>query len=119
MLSGAQVLLNRLICISTPARKLFCVIVREAYYGPLHPKLPGVATPAEVLEACGLDVGEFYSLAEVLRKEHLIEIVGDYPLEAIHLTTESSAAEEIAEYCRKVNVPLEEVLARLDASSLR
>ena len=119
MLSSARALLNRLGSVPAPARKLLCVIVREAYHGPMHPKPLGVATPAEILEACGLDVGEFYSLTEVLKKAHLIEIVGDYPLEAIHLTTESSAAEEIAEYCRKVKVPLEEVLAGLDASSLR
>ena len=118
MLSGAQILLNRLSCISTQARKLFCVIVREAYYGPLHPKPPGVATPAEILEACGLDVGEFYSLLEILKNEHLIEVGGEYPLEEIRLTSEGAIAEEIDEYCRKINVPLEDVLAGLDTSPL-
>jgi hypothetical protein len=84
----------------------------------MHPKPPGVATPAEILEACGLDVGEFYSLLEVLKNQHLIEIGGNYPLEEIRLTTEASIAEQIAQYCTEVNIPLEDVLAGLDASSL-
>ena len=119
MLTSAPVLLNRLGSVSTAARKLFCVIVREVFHGPIHPKAPGVATPAEILEACGLDVGEFYSLLEILRNEHLIEIGGEYPLEEIRLTSEGSAAEEIDQYCRKKGVPLESVLAGLDISSLQ
>jgi acyl dehydratase len=118
MLSRARVLLNRLGFVPTAARKLFCVIVREAYHGPMRPKPPGVATPAEILEACGLDVGEFYALLDILKDEQLIEIRGDYPLEEIRLTSEGSVAEEIGEYCRKINVPLENVLAGLDTSSL-
>ena len=118
MLLSARILLNRLSFVPPPARKLFCVIVREAYHGPLHPKPAGVATPAEILEACGLDVGEFYSFLEVLNNEHLIEIGGDYPMEEIRLTPEGAVAEEIDEYCRKINLPLENVLAGLDTSSL-
>ena len=84
----------------------------------MHPKPPGVATPAEILEACGLDVGEFYSLLEILKNEQLIETRGDYPLEEIRLTSEGSVAEEIGECCRKINVPLENVLVGLDTSFL-
>ncbi len=118
MASNAHLLVNRLGSVPTPARKLFCVIVREAYHGPLHPKPPGVATPAEILEACGLDVSEFYSLLDVLGNAGLIEISGDYPLEQIRLTSESSVAEEIAELCTERSVPLEDVFAGLDSSSL-
>jgi len=118
MLSGARVLFNRLGFVPAPARKLFCVIVREAYHGPMRPKDPGVASPAEILEACGLDVGEFYSLLEVLKNQGLIEIGGEYPFEEIRLTSEGAAAEEIDEYCRKVGVALENILAGLDTNSL-
>jgi hypothetical protein len=119
MASHAQLLVNRLGSVPTPARKLFCVIVREAYHGPMRPKPPGVATPAEILEACGLDVGEFYSLLEVLKDQRLIEVSGDYPLEQIHLTPEAAAAEAIAEQCAERSVSLEEVLAGLETSSLQ
>jgi hypothetical protein len=84
----------------------------------MHPKPPGVAMPAEILEACGLDVGEFYSLIDTLTDQRLIEIGGDYPLEEIRLTGAASAAEGIAESCEKRNVPLEDVLAGLDTSCL-
>ena len=57
---------DRLQTVSVPARKLFEVIVQQAYHGPLRPKPKGTATPAEILEACGLDVGEFYDLLKVV-----------------------------------------------------
>src|SRR3974390_3112008 len=111
MVPEAQLLLSRLGAVSTPARKLFCVIVREAYHGPMHPKPPGAATPAGILEACGLDVGEFYSLLDMLAHQRLIEVSGDYPLEEIQLTPEASAAEGIAEHCIQQSRPLEEIFA--------
>jgi len=116
--SHFQILFDRLASVPVEARKLFCVIVREAYHGPIHPKPPGVATPAEILEACGLDVGEFYSLLEILKNRHLIEVSDDYPLERIRLAPKSSVAEEIAERCTKRSVPIEDVLVGLDTSSL-
>jgi hypothetical protein len=109
--------LDRLASVPAGARKLFCLIVREAFHGPIHPKPPGVATPAEILEACGLDVGEFYSMLEVLANARLIVVSGDYPLEEIRLAEESLAAEEIAERCAIQGIPVENVLVGLDASS--
>ena len=114
----SQALLDRLRAVSPEARKLFCVVVREAYHGPMHPKAPGVAVPAEILEACGLDVGEFYSLLAALKEGRLIHVSGDYPFEEIRLTSEASAAEAVAERCTKASVPLEDVFVGLDARSL-
>jgi hypothetical protein len=78
--------------VSTPARKLFDVIVREAYHGPLRPKAPSTATPPEILEACGLDVGEFYALLASLEEAGLIRVSGTYPFEEIRLTPEAEEA---------------------------
>ena len=115
MQAGDADLLDRLRTVSLPARKLFCVIVRQAYHGPMHPKAPGVALPAEILEACGLEVGEFYSLLASLKESRLIEILGHYPFEEILLTPEASVSETIAERCAKTGVPLESVLVELAA----
>ena len=72
-----------------PARRLFDVIVRQARSGSLHPKPPGVATPPEILEACGIDVGEFYALLKVLTEAGLIRVTSEYPFEEIQLTPEA------------------------------
>jgi hypothetical protein len=77
---------ERLQTVSVPARKLFDVIVREAYHGPLHPKPEGTATPPEILEACGLDVAEFYILLEELKNAGMIRISNSYPFEEIELS---------------------------------
>lgn len=113
---AAKFLLDRLQTVSVPARKLFAVIVREAYHGPLHPKNPGIATPPEILEACGLDVGEFYSLLKVLREVGLIQVANAYPFEEIRLTAEASEAESLAERCARENTPLEDVFVNLLSS---
>ena len=83
---------DRLQTVSVQARKLFDVIVREAFHGPLRPKPDGTATPPEILEACGLDVGEFYALLDLLREAGLIEVAGLYPFEEIRLTPEAKDA---------------------------
>ena len=82
----------RLQTVSVPARKLFAVIVRQAYHGPLHSKAPGTATPPEILEACGLDVGEFYELLEALTAAGLIRVSAAYPFEEIQLSPEADEA---------------------------
>jgi CRP-like cAMP-binding protein len=71
--------------LSSQARKLYDVIVRQSQHGPIHPKAPGTTSPAEVLEACGLDVGEFYRLLDTLRDAGLIEYTDTYPQEEIRL----------------------------------
>ena len=78
--------------VSAPARKLFAVIVQEAYHGPLRPKTIGTATPAEILEACGLDVGEFYTLLSVLTSAGLIRVLNAYPFEEIQITPKAAEA---------------------------
>jgi hypothetical protein len=88
----ASFISDRLQRVSIPARKLFDVIVREAYHGPFHPKPEGTATPPEILEACGLDVGEFYVLLEALQEAGLIRLSNSYPFEEIELSPEATDA---------------------------
>lgn len=83
---------ERLQTVSAPARKLFAVIVREAYHGPLRPKARGTATPPEILEACGLDVGDFYGLLNELTHAGLVRVSHAYPFEEIQLTPEAEEA---------------------------
>jgi len=90
--SPASFIDDRLQTVSVPARKLFAVIVREVDHGPLHPKPEGAATPPEILEACGLDVGEFYTLLDMLKQAGLIEVSSSYPYEEIRLTPDAKGA---------------------------
>lgn len=106
-------LLDRLSTVSVAARKLFAVIVREAYHGPLHPKAEGIATPPEILEACGLDVGDFYSLLNALKEAGLIQISGAYPFEEIRLSPQASEAESLAKRYARENTLLEDVFVNL------
>ena len=69
------------------AAKLLQVIARQAEHGSLRSKPKGVATPPEILEACGMDAGEFYQWLEHLSEWNLIEVTGDYPFEEIRLTS--------------------------------
>ena len=96
--------------VSTAARKLFCAIVRNTVRGPVQGKEAGTTMPVEVLESCGLDVGEFYALAAELSVAGLIEIADEYPLETIRLLEGAAEAAAIAEDCRARGVPLEDVL---------
>ena len=89
---SASFLSQRLKEVSAPARKLFALIAHKAYHGPLRSKPTGAATPPEILEACGLDVGEFYALLDVLQKSGLIRVSNSYPFEEIHLTPEAEEA---------------------------
>jgi len=106
-------LLERLGKASLPARKLFAVIVREAYHGPIQPKARGTATPPEILEACGLDVDEFYDLLEELKGAGLICVSSVYPFEEITLAQEAAEVELLAERCTGAKVPLEDVFVNL------
>ena len=74
------------------ARRLLALIVRQADHGPISPKAEGVATPPEILEACGLDVGEFYDRLAWLVDHGLVVVDGAYPFEEI---TPTSAARAI------------------------
>jgi hypothetical protein len=104
---------ERLRTASVPARKLFTMIVREAFHGSIHPKPKGIATPPEILEACGLDVGEFYSLLNELKLAGLIQVSNAYPFEEIQLSPEAAEAEFMAEKCTRDNIPWEDAFVRL------
>jgi hypothetical protein len=83
---------ERLETVSAPARKLFDLIVREAYHGPLRSKPEATATPPEILEACGLDVEQFYALLDLLKEAGLIRVSNTYPFEEIQLTPRAQEA---------------------------
>jgi hypothetical protein len=104
---------DRLQALPISARKLFAVIVREAYHGPIHPKVKGTATPPEILEACGLDMGDFYFLLDLLKGEGLIRISNVYPFEEIQLSPEAADAESVAEHCTSRNIALEDAFVNL------
>ena len=91
------------------ARKLLCVIMRQAYHGVLRTKTPGVATMPEVHEACGLDVDHMYSVLKVLRDANIIELEGQYPFEEIRLVGKD--AEALFRRCEAAQIPLEEVIS--------
>ncbi len=93
------------------ARKLLCVIVQQAFHGSLRSKEPGIATLPEVHEACGLDVDGMYAVLEVLRDCGVIEILGEYPFEEVHLV--GPEAEAIFHYCESRRIALERVLVDL------
>ena len=109
----ASFIFDRLRGVPIPARKLFAVIVQQAYHGPIRPKTRGTALPAEILEACGLDVGDFYKLLSALATAGLIRISNAYPFEEIQLSPGAAEAEVLAERSRSENIPLEEVFVNL------
>lgn len=111
--AAVHTLLERLRSVSIPARKLFAVIVREAYHGPIHPKEKGTATPPEILEACGLDVADFYALLKNLQDAQLIEISNVYPFEEIRLNPAAQEAEAIANRCLHQKTPVEDAFVNL------
>ena len=73
------------------AQKLFAVIVRQIDDGPIRFKAEGVATPPEILEACGIDVGDFYNLLDWMVDQGIVTVAGDYPFEEIRLTPAAAA----------------------------
>jgi hypothetical protein len=100
------------------ARRLLCVIVKQAYHGTLRSKAPGVATMPEVLEACGVDLDQLYVLLDLLKKERLIEIDGEYPFEEMKLAADSQMAKAIADECERTKVPLERFFVDLNIDCL-
>lgn len=111
--TSSSLLFDRLRSASVAARKLFAVIVREAYHGPIQPKAIGTATPPEILEACGLDVGDFYVLLEELKAKGLIQVSNAYPFEEITLSPDAAEAESLAERCQQAGIPLEGAFVNL------
>src|SRR5438105_7231439 len=85
-----QQFVQRLGLLPVPARRLLCVIVRQAYHGTLRSKAPGRATMPEIHEACGLDVDELQGLLTILKDSHFISLEGSYPFEEVQLEGEPS-----------------------------
>ena len=83
-------MINQLQKLSHAARKLLDVIIEQARNGPLSPKAKDTTTPVEILEACGLDVGEFYTLLDILKDAGLIRVTNAYPFEEIQLTAQAA-----------------------------
>ncbi|HYV36678.1 MAG TPA: hypothetical protein VE988_13305 [Gemmataceae bacterium] len=100
---------QRLGLLPVPARRLLCVVVRQAYHGTLRSKAPGRATMPEIHEACGLDVDELHGLLTVLKDSHFIALEGSYPFEEVQLASEPVGAESI----------WERVLRRCDCTGTR
>ena len=105
-------LASRVRSLPVSARKLLCVIARQAYHGALRSKPLGIATMPEVHEACGLDVDAMYSVLGILREAKLIDMQGEYPFEEIRVA-ESSGIEEILRRCEAAAIPLEDVVVDL------
>lgn len=106
---------DRLQALPVTARKLFSVIVQQAGSGPMRPKREGTCTPPEILEACGLDVAEFYELLNVLAAAGLVRVRNAYPFEEIQLTPEAAGYNDQAVQptrdgmiFRKFDVPAEQ-----------
>jgi hypothetical protein len=106
-------LVERLRRLPVEARRLLCVILRQAYHGTLRSKNPGVATMPEVLEACGVDMEQLYVLLDLLRNERLIEVEGEYPFEEMKLAADAGIAKTIAEECESARIPMEQVFVDL------
>lgn len=98
------------------ARKLLCVIVRQAFRGSLRSKEPGIATLPEIHEACGLDVDGMYVWLRELLDRGVIEMGGEYPFEEIHLT--GTGAKAIFQQCDARKIPLECIFVDLQFERL-
>jgi hypothetical protein len=117
-----QRFVQRLGLLPVQARRLLCVIVRQAYHGALRSKGPGCATMPEIHEACGLDVDELQGLLTVLKDSHFVLLEGSYPYEEVHLEGEpaggASIWETVLQRCDSTDTPLETVLVNMQLEGL-
>jgi len=117
-----QQFMQRLGRLPVPARRLLCVIVRQAYHGTLQSKLPGHATMPEIHEACGLDVDEMQSLLTALMDSHFVSVEGSYPFEELELEGEPVGAEgtweTVLKRCDSTGTPLEAVVVNMQLEGL-
>ena len=113
---------QRLGLLPVPARRLLCVIVRQAYEGTLRSKAPGRATMPEIHEACGLDVDELQGLLTVLQDSHFVSVDGSYPFEELKLDGEPVSDESIWVTVLKrfvsTGTPLETVVVNMQIERL-
>jgi hypothetical protein len=117
-IDAASRFVERLKPLPIAARRLLCVILKQAYHGTLRSKAPGVATMPEVLEACGVDVDQLYVLLDPLKQGGLIEVDGEYPFEEMRLTADSQIAKTIADECESSKIPVEEVFVNVCIEAL-
>ena len=103
-------LARRMAVLPVSARKLLCLVARQAHRGPLLSKNPGTATMPEVHEACGLDVDAMLALIEILRAARFLELEGEYPFETMRLT---GTLDSCIQKWIGANVPLEKVIVDL------
>src|SRR5437867_1111160 len=120
--AAEQRLLDRLRLLPVQARRLLCVIVRQAYHGTLRSKSPGRATMPEIHEACGLDVDELQGPLTALKEAHLISLEGSYPFEEVQLAGEpdgdASIWETVLKRCDSTGTPLESAVVELQLQRL-
>ena len=118
-----QRLVERLQLLPVEARRLLCVIVRQAHHGALRSKAAGRATMPEIHEACGLDVDELQRLLNLLRDIDFISLDGSYPFEEVQLegapAGESSIWEIVLNRCNSTGMPLEMVVVTMQLEQLR
>ena len=118
-----QRLVERLQLLPVEARRLLCVIVRQAYHGPLRSKAAGSATMPEIHEACGLDEDELQGLLNLLRDIDFISLDGSYPFEEVQLegapASGSSIWEIVLNRCNSTGIPLETVVVTMQLEQLR
>ena len=107
--AAGQRLVERLQLLPVPARRLLCVLVRQAYQGTLRSKEPGRATMPEIHEACGLDVDELQGVLTVLEDAHFVKLQGAYPFEEVQLEG-GSVWEMVLKRCESTGTPLETVV---------
>jgi hypothetical protein len=119
---GGQRFVDRLRQLPVQARRLLCVIVRQAYRGPLRSKAPGRATMPEVHEACGLDVDELQGTLAFLKDSQFVVLEGSYPFEELRLEGapdgDPSIWERVLQRCATTGAPLESVLVDLQLEGL-
>lgn len=94
------------------ARRLLCLIARQASHGPLKSKDPGIATMPELHEACGLEVDSMHSLLTLLQEAGLITIAGEYPFEEVRPAA-WTPLDSILKRCEDSGTPIEAVVVDL------
>jgi hypothetical protein len=120
--AAGQRLVERLRPLPVAARRLLCVIIRQAYQGTLRSKAPGRATMPEIHEACGLDVDEMQGLLTFLKDARFISLEGLYPFEEVQLEDERDCDADIWEIvlkrCAATATALETVIVNLQFQCL-
>jgi hypothetical protein len=117
-----QRLVQRLGQLPVQARRLLCVVVRQAYHGTLRSKAPGRVTMPEIHEACGLDVEALQDLLTCLKDAHFVSLEGVYPFEELQLEGEPDGSpgiwETVLQRCAATGTALETVVVDLQVERL-